>query len=134
MSHTLSDGVDAAPPAPLLAPPRVVFSCASVGFGGTTVMGPIDLEVRDGEFLAIVGPSGCGKSTLLNLIAGTLAPATGGVRYDGQPVCGPNHRVGYLTQKNFLPPARLARWSATCGCRWNSAGCSGMRWTRAYDA
>jgi NitT/TauT family transport system ATP-binding protein len=34
-------------------------------------LGPIDLEIRKGEFFAVVGPSGCGKSTLLELIAGT---------------------------------------------------------------
>ncbi len=32
--------------------------------------GPIDLDIRQGEFFAVVGPSGCGKSTLLELIAG----------------------------------------------------------------
>ena len=38
-------------------------------------LGPIDLELRRGEFFAVVGPSGCGKSTLLELIA-ALTPAT----------------------------------------------------------
>ena len=40
-------------------------------------LGPIDLELRRGEFFAVVGPSGCGKSTLLEIIAG-LTPATQG--------------------------------------------------------
>ncbi|MDN5913567.1 MAG: ABC transporter ATP-binding protein [Pseudonocardia sp.] len=40
-------------------------------------LGPLDLEVRDGEFLCIVGPSGCGKSTFLRVAAGLLDP-TGG--------------------------------------------------------
>ncbi|MEU7817794.1 ABC transporter ATP-binding protein [Pseudonocardia sp. NPDC049154] len=40
-------------------------------------LGPLDLEVRDGEFLCIVGPSGCGKSTFLRIAAGLLDP-TGG--------------------------------------------------------
>ncbi len=41
-------------------------------------LGPIDIELRRGEFFAVVGPSGCGKSTLLEIIAG-LTPATDGV-------------------------------------------------------
>ena len=39
-------------------------------YGKQTVLHGIDLEIRDGEFVALVGPSGCGKSTLLRLIAG----------------------------------------------------------------
>ena len=33
----------------------------------------VDVEIKDGEFVAVMGPSGCGKSTLLNLIAGLAA-------------------------------------------------------------
>ncbi len=51
-------------------------------------VGPIDLEIRKGEFFAVVGPSGCGKSTLLELIAG-LTPATEGrIEFEGQPIAG----------------------------------------------
>jgi multiple sugar transport system ATP-binding protein len=39
-------------------------------FGGTPVIRGIDIDIRDGEFVALVGPSGCGKSTLLRMIAG----------------------------------------------------------------
>jgi len=39
-------------------------------FGATPVIRGIDIEIRDGEFVALVGPSGCGKSTLLRTIAG----------------------------------------------------------------
>jgi NitT/TauT family transport system ATP-binding protein len=40
-------------------------------------LGPIDLEIAEGEFVCLVGPSGCGKSTLLRSIAGLTAPSTG---------------------------------------------------------
>src|SRR5690606_32440436 len=40
-------------------------------------LGPIDLDVRDSEFLCIVGPSGCGKSTLLRILAGLINPTRG---------------------------------------------------------
>jgi ABC-type nitrate/sulfonate/bicarbonate transport system ATPase subunit len=42
-------------------------------------LGPIDLEIADGEFLCVVGPSGCGKSTLLRLLASLLHPSEGRV-------------------------------------------------------
>jgi len=51
-------------------------------------LGPLDLELRRGEFFAVVGPSGCGKSTLLEIIAG-LTPATEGtVAFEGKRVAG----------------------------------------------
>jgi NitT/TauT family transport system ATP-binding protein len=51
-------------------------------------LGPIDLDLRRGEFFAVVGPSGCGKSTLLEVLAG-LQPATAGkVTFEGGPVTG----------------------------------------------
>jgi NitT/TauT family transport system ATP-binding protein len=40
-------------------------------------LGPLDLEVREGEFVCIVGPSGCGKSTFLRSVAGLVAPSEG---------------------------------------------------------
>lgn len=51
-------------------------------------VGPIDLDLAQGEFFAVVGPSGCGKSTLLDVLAG-LSPATDGqVTFEGRPVVG----------------------------------------------
>jgi multiple sugar transport system ATP-binding protein len=44
----------------------------------------LDLEIRDGEMLAIVGPSGCGKTTVIRLIAGLEDPDEGTIYYDGQ--------------------------------------------------
>jgi NitT/TauT family transport system ATP-binding protein len=60
--------------APLLRLDRV-----SVAFGDVQVLDGIDLNVRDGEFVALVGPSGCGKTTLLNLCSGWLPPSAGTV-------------------------------------------------------
>jgi NitT/TauT family transport system ATP-binding protein len=51
-------------------------------------LGPIDLELRRGEFFAVVGPSGCGKSTLLEIIAGLVPPTQGTVEFEGQPIVG----------------------------------------------
>jgi NitT/TauT family transport system ATP-binding protein len=49
-------------------------------------LGPLDLELRQGEFFAVVGPSGCGKSTLLDVLAGLSRPTSGTVEFEGRPV------------------------------------------------
>jgi len=61
--------------------PNSAVSLRGVGhaFGATNVLDRIDLEIEQGEFLAIVGPSGCGKSTLLRLIAGLNSPSAGAI-------------------------------------------------------
>jgi NitT/TauT family transport system ATP-binding protein len=63
------------------------------GAGGTDVhaLGPIDLDIADGEFVCLVGPSGCGKSTLLRSIAGLCPPSSGEIDievpvHDHQPI------------------------------------------------
>ncbi len=59
------------------------------GSGGEVhALGPIDLELRKGEFFAVVGPSGCGKSTMLELIAGLAEPTEGDVAFEGRPIGG----------------------------------------------
>src|ERR1700753_4442295 len=50
---------------------------------GVAALGPIDLEVRRGEFVSLLGPSGCGKSTALRLIAGLGAPTRGTIAWRG---------------------------------------------------
>jgi multiple sugar transport system ATP-binding protein len=53
-------------------------------FGDVNVIKPIDLEIKDGEFIVFVGPSGCGKSTLLRMIAGLEDTTSGNIEIDGQ--------------------------------------------------
>ncbi|ANN74807.1 ABC transporter ATP-binding protein [Bordetella bronchialis] len=62
-------------------------------FGGHAALDAIDLQVRQGEFIALLGPSGCGKTTLLRTIAGFLAPDAGSILIEGQDVSRlPAHR------------------------------------------
>lgn len=56
--------------------------------GKLHALGPVDLDLRQGEFFSIVGPSGCGKSTLLDIAAGLSLPTEGRVSFEGRPVAG----------------------------------------------
>jgi NitT/TauT family transport system ATP-binding protein len=62
----------------------------------------VNLSIQDQEFVAVVGQSGCGKSTLLSLISGLLKPTSGSVLIDQEEVQGPNSRVGYMLQNDYL--------------------------------
>ena len=62
----------------------------------------INLQVKRGEFIAIVGPSGCGKSTFMKLTTGLKAPSRGSIKVDGLAVTAPSPRVGYMFQKDTL--------------------------------
>ncbi|HZR60572.1 MAG TPA: ABC transporter ATP-binding protein [Xanthobacteraceae bacterium] len=70
--------------------------------GETEALRGVSLAVAPGEFVALIGPSGCGKSTLLSLISGIVAPTDGAVLIDGRPVTGPNRKVGYMLQQDYL--------------------------------
>jgi multiple sugar transport system ATP-binding protein len=55
-------------------------------FGAVMVLQGIDIDIREGEFVALVGPSGCGKSTLLRIIAGLEDATAGDIEIGGKPV------------------------------------------------
>ena len=54
----------------------------------TSALDAIDLDIADGEFVAVMGPSGCGKSTLLNLMGMLDSPSSGSYVFNGQEVAG----------------------------------------------
>src|ERR1043165_2591860 len=54
----------------------------------TTALDCVDLDIADGEFVAIMGPSGCGKSTLLNVMGMLDSPTSGSYVFNGQEVAG----------------------------------------------
>ena len=59
---------------------------AAAGGKAVHALGPINIEIKKGEFFAVVGPSGCGKSTLLELIAGLTAPTEGEIEFEGRAI------------------------------------------------
>ena len=80
-------------------------------FGSRPVLHGIDLDVENGEIMAVLGPSGCGKTTLLRVIAGFLDPEDGQVMFDDTVVADRSasvpaweRRVGYVPQEGALFP------------------------------
>jgi len=102
-----------------------------------TAIERVSLDVRSGEFVAIVGPSGCGKSTILNLVAGLDRPSEGRILLNQVPVEGPNPSVGFMLQKDLLLPWRTivhnvefglearAISRAACACSATTSGWCG---------
>lgn len=78
----------------------------------------IDLNIKEGEFIAILGPSGSGKTTLLNMLGGLDTPATGKIVIDGEDIAGYSRgrltyyrreKVGFVFQFFNLIPTLTAR-------------------------
>lgn len=94
----------AAPPA--RGPGTVVASGIAKEFSRrgrrTHVLGPLDVTVGAGQFVAVVGASGCGKTTLLRLIAGLIRAERGEIRYRDQPVTEPVEDLGMVFQQAIL--------------------------------
>jgi len=97
-----------------------------------TAIEGVSLNVRDGEFVALIGPSGCGKSTLLNLAAGLDRPNAGRVFVDNERVDGPNEHVAFMLQKDLLLPWRSIIDNVSFGLEMRGA-VKGERHSRAMS-
>ena len=87
-------------------------------FGAIAALREVDLDIREGELVALLGPSGCGKSTLLRVVAGFIAQSEGRVRFDGEPVdhLSANRRgVGIVFQSYALFPHMSVRRNIAYG-------------------
>src|SRR4051794_38864213 len=74
--------------------------------GPVHALSDINLEIGDGEFIALVGPSGCGKTTMLKILAGLLEHTDGSVTLAGSEIGSPRGETGVVFQKSVLLPWR----------------------------
>jgi branched-chain amino acid transport system ATP-binding protein len=77
-----------------------------LAFGGLKAADGIDLDVENGEFLAIIGPNGAGKTTFINMTTGYLKPQAGTIEFEGKPILGmsPRRIVGLGIGRSFQLP------------------------------
>jgi putative ABC transport system ATP-binding protein len=96
---------------------RGVTKVFQVGRQEVRALGGVDLEVREGEFMALVGPSGSGKTTLLNLVGALDVPTSGDLLVLGQQIASLSRRaradlrlrsIGFVFQAYNLVPVLTA--------------------------
>jgi nitrate/nitrite transport system ATP-binding protein len=89
---------------PILSLKGVVKRYAGKTGGVSEVLGGIDLDVREGEFIAVLGFSGAGKTTLVSAIAGLIEPDAGDILLRGKPIQGADRDRGLVFQSYSLFP------------------------------
>src|SRR6266404_2347014 len=98
---------------------------------GTLALHGTTLQVRDGEFVAVVGPSGCGKSTLMKVVTGLWPPTAGAVIVSGRAVTGPLSIAGMAFQNPTLLPWRTTLDNVMLPLEIVKPHCSRLRRERA---
>lgn len=98
----------------------VILENVSLNLDGKNVLEDINLSVRPGEIVALVGESGSGKTVLLDLIAGTLHPTAGTIRYPIPEKFLSSHRI------EVDPIATIKRYIAKIGSRHHFSNLAGI--------
>ncbi len=108
---------------------RKITKCyGEVGECEITVLKGVDVDVRKGEFVAIMGPSGSGKTTLLDIVGGLLRPTSGEVLVDGESLNGLSdsrlarirgRKMGFIFQQYNLIPSLTATENVELSMRVN---------------
>lgn len=95
--------------------PLIELQNVSVTYGSQPVLGGLDLQIEEGEFVCVLGQTGCGKSTLLRLVLGSEKPARGRILVDGREHHQPDRTRGYVPQKYALFPDKTVLDNITFG-------------------
>ncbi len=85
----------------------LVIDRVSKAFGGIKALDAASFSIEPGELIGLIGPNGSGKTTLVNVISGHLAPDSGEVALDGQPIQG--RRPEALARRGVLRTFQLTR-------------------------
>ena len=81
-----------------MSTPMVEMNNVSFAYNGEIALEDVNLEIRQGDFMAMIGPNGGGKTTLLKLILGLLNPDDGTIRVTGQSTQKASACIGYVPQ------------------------------------
>jgi len=76
------------------------ISNLSCSLQGKQILYDVNLEIKRGDFLAVVGPNGAGKSTLLRTLLGLVKKSSGQVELENQPLSKQLFRIAYVAQSN----------------------------------
>jgi ABC-type Fe3+/spermidine/putrescine transport system ATPase subunit len=107
--------------------PRIQVQNVTKRFGDIVALEKVDLEVQDGEYVAILGPSGCGKTSLIKIIAGMWQPTEGRVLVGGRDVTETpveDRDLGYVFQNIVLFPHMNVKENVGYGPRVKGSGTS----------
>ena len=118
---------------PLISVRNLSKSFAGPGGRPLPVLDDINLDVAEGEFVALLGRSGSGKSTLLRCIAGLMTPTQGEVRFRGQPLTGTNRETAMVFQSFALMPWLTVQQNVELGLEARGVA-PGQRTERALRA
>ncbi len=79
----------------------IEFENVSKHYGAEPAVRGFSLEIEKGERVVLLGPSGCGKTTVLRLLAGFIAPDTGRIMIDGEPVAADGRTLKEPEDRNL---------------------------------
>lgn len=103
--------------------PKVRLRGAQLSYGPRTLWQDLDLDVRPGEFLAVLGPNGSGKTSLLRVLLGLQPLTSGSARIADAEAHRGNNRIGYIPQQRALEATLTLRGRDLVGL-----GLDGHRW------
>lgn len=121
-----------------MTPPVLELRDAALARGTHQLWAGLDIEVRAGEFIAVLGANGSGKTSLLRAVLGLLPLAAGSVTVVGQPVRRARRRIGYVRQQHRIDPLTPLRAKDVVrqgldGHRWGFGRPRRVDWARVDE-